>query len=100
MEWIDGNLGSKLTMKYPSCFLLEEGARGMTLSIALAGKGQDQDAGDKMIHKAPNTSSTIVSKSIAKNSGKLDYRRQVNLGVIATGARSNIKCDTLIMDNE
>ena len=71
MEWIDGNLGSKLTMKYPSCFLLEEGARGMTLSIALAGKGQVQDAGAKMIHKAPNTSSTIVSKSISKMVVKL-----------------------------
>ncbi|WP_353462607.1 Fe-S cluster assembly protein SufB [Mammaliicoccus sciuri] len=100
MEWIDGNLGSKLTMKYPSSFLLEEGARGMTLSIALAGKGQVQDAGAKMIHKAPNTSSTIVSKSISKNGGKVVYRGQVHFGRKATGARSNIECDTLIMDNE
>ena len=100
MEWIDGNLGYKLTMKYPSCFLLEEGARGMTLSIALAGKGQVQDAGAKMIHKAPNTSSTIVSKSISKNGGKVVYRGQVHFGRKATGARSNIECDTLIMDNE
>ena len=100
MEWVDGNLGSKLTMKYPSCFLLEEGARGMTLSIALAGKGQVQDAGAKMIHKAPNTSSTIVSKSISKNGGKVVYRGQVHFGRKATGARSNIECDTLIMDNE
>lgn len=100
MEWIDGNLGSKLTMKYPSCFLLEEGARCMTLSIALAGKGQVQDAGAKMIHKAPNTSSTIVSKSISKNGGKVVYRGQVHFGRKATGARSNIECDTLIMDNE
>ena len=100
MEWIDGNLGSKLTMKYPSCFLLEEGARGMTLSIALAGKGQVQDAGAKMIHKAPNTSSTIVSKSISKNGGKVVYRGRVHFGRKATGARSNIECDTLIMDNE
>ncbi|MES5812605.1 Fe-S cluster assembly protein SufB [Mammaliicoccus sciuri] len=100
MEWIDGNLGFKLTMKYPSCFLLEEGARGMTLSIALAGKGQVQDAGAKMIHKAPNTSSTIVSKSISKNGGKVVYRGQVHFGRKATGARSNIECDTLIMDNE
>ena len=100
MEWIDGNLGSKLTMKYPSCFLLEEGARGMTLSIALAGKGQVQDAGAKIIHKAPNTSSTIVSKSISKNGGKVVYRGQVHFGRKATGARSNIECDTLIMDNE
>ncbi|WP_323702955.1 Fe-S cluster assembly protein SufB [Mammaliicoccus sp. Dog046] len=100
MEWIDGNLGSKLTMKYPSCVLLGEGARGMTLSIALAGKGQVQDAGAKMIHKAPNTSSTIVSKSISKNGGKVVYRGQVHFGRNATGARSNIECDTLIMDNE
>ncbi|GGI39013.1 Fe-S cluster assembly protein SufB [Mammaliicoccus stepanovicii] len=100
MEWIDGNLGSKLTMKYPSCVLLGEGARGMTLSIALAGKGQCQDAGAKMIHKAPNTSSTIVSKSISKNGGKVVYRGIVHFGRNATGARSNIECDTLIMDNE
>ena len=71
MEWVDGNLGSKLTMKYPNCVLLGEGAKGSTLSIAFAGKGQVQDAGAKMIHKAPNTSSTIVSKSISKMVVKL-----------------------------
>ncbi|TDM03729.1 Fe-S cluster assembly protein SufB [Macrococcus carouselicus] len=99
MEWIDGNIGSKLTMKYPACYLLGEGARGMTLSIALAGKGQVQDAGAKMIHRAPNTSSTIVSKSISKQGGKVVYRGIVHFGRNAEGARSNIECDTLIMDN-
>ncbi|WP_101843171.1 Fe-S cluster assembly protein SufB [Halobacillus sp. Marseille-P3879] len=100
MEWVDGNLGSKLTMKYPSVILKGEGARGMTLSIALAGKGQHQDAGAKMHHLAPNTSSTIVSKSISKHGGKVTYRGIVQFGRKAEGARSNIECDTLIMDNE
>ena len=100
MEWIDGNIGSKLTMKYPACILKGEGARGMTLSIAIAGKGQHQDAGAKMIHLAPNTSSTIVSKSISKQGGKVTYRGIVRFGKKATGARSNIECDTLILDNE
>ncbi|MBM7541456.1 Fe-S cluster assembly protein SufB [Amphibacillus cookii] len=100
MEWIDGNIGSKLTMKYPAVLLKGEGARGMTLSIALAGKGQHQDAGAKMMHLAPNTSSTIVSKSIAKQGGKVSYRGIVHFGRKAEGARSNIECDTLIMDNK
>ena len=100
MEWIDGNIGSKLTMKYPACILKGEGARGMTLSIALAGRGQHQDAGAKMIHLAPNTSSTIVSKSISKQGGKVSYRGIVRFGPKASGARANIECDTLIMDNE
>lgn len=100
MEWIDGNIGSKLTMKYPSILLKGEGARGNTLSIALAGKGQLQDAGAKMHHLAPNTSSTIVSKSISKQGGKVSYRGLVHFGRKADGARANIECDTLIMDNE
>lgn len=100
MEWVDGNIGSKLTMKYPAVILKGEGSRGMTLSIALAGKGQHQDAGAKMIHLAPNTSSTIVSKSIAKQGGKVSYRGIVHFGRKADGARSNIECDTLIMDNQ
>lgn len=100
MEWVDGNIGSKLTMKYPAVLLKGEGARGMTLSIALAGKGQVQDAGAKMIHLAPNTSSTIVSKSISKHGGKVSYRGIVHFGRKADGARSNIECDTLIMDNK
>lgn len=100
MEWIDGNIGSGLTMKYPACILKGEGARGMTLSIAIAGRSQHQDAGAKMIHLAPNTSSTIVSKSISKQGGKVTYRGIVHFGRKADGARSNIECDTLIMDNE
>ena len=100
MEWVGGNIGSKLTMKYPAVILKGEGARGMTLSIALAGKGQHQDAGAKMIHLAPNTSSTIVSKSISKQGGKVTYRGIVHFGRKADGARSNIECDTLIMDNK
>ncbi|SFD94858.1 Iron-regulated ABC transporter membrane component SufB [Lentibacillus persicus] len=100
MEWIDGNIGSKLTMKYPSIWLRGEGARGHTLSIAIAGRGQHQDAGAKMHHLAPNTSSSIVSKSISKQGGKVTYRGIVDFGRKATGARSNIECDTLIMDNE
>ncbi|WP_085522857.1 Fe-S cluster assembly protein SufB [Tuberibacillus sp. Marseille-P3662] len=100
MEWVDGNLGSKLTMKYPSVLLKGEGARGNTLSIALAGKGQHQDAGAKMHHLAPNTSSTIVSKSISKDGGKVSYRGMVHFGRKASNARSNVECDTLIMDNE
>ncbi|MFC4023734.1 Fe-S cluster assembly protein SufB [Oceanobacillus longus] len=100
MEWIDGNIGSKLTMKYPAILLRGEGARGNTLSIAIAGKGQMQDAGAKMHHLAPNTSSTIVSKSISKQGGKVSYRGLVHFGRKADGARANIECDTLIMDNE
>ena len=98
MEWIDGNIGSKLTMKYPAVILKGEGSRGMTLSIALAGKGQHQDAGAKMMHLAPNTSSTIVSKSISQHGGKVTYRGVVHFGRNADGARANIECDTLIMD--
>lgn len=100
MEWVDGNLGSKLTMKYPNCVLAGEGAKGSTLSIALAGNGQVQDAGAKMIHLAPNTSSTIVSKSISKDGGKVVYRGIVKFGRKAKRARSNIECDTLILDNK
>jgi Fe-S cluster assembly protein SufB len=99
MEWIDGNIGSKLTMKYPAILLKGEGARGNTLSIAIAGKGQHQDAGAKMMHLAPNTSSTIVSKSISKHGGKVTYRGMVHFGRNASNSRSNVECDTLIMDN-
>ena len=100
MEWIDGNLGSKLTMKYPSIMLMGEGARGNTLSIALAGKGQMQHAGAKMFHLAPNTSSTIVSKSISHSGGNVSYLGLVHFGRKADGARANIECDTMIMDNQ
>ena len=100
MEWIDGNMGSKLTMKYPSILLRGEGARGVTISIAFAGRGQHQDAGAKMYHLAPNTSSSIVSKSISKDGGNVSYRGIVHFGRKADGAKANIECDTLILDNE
>ncbi len=100
MEWVDGNIGSKLTMKYPSVILKGRGAKGMVLSIAIAGKGQHQDAGAKMIHLAPDTTSTIVSKSISKHGGKVTYRGLASFGRQAEGAKSNIKCDTLILDNQ
>ncbi len=99
MEWVDGNIGSKRTMKYPSVYLMEEGARGMVLSIAVAGQGQHQDTGAKMIHAAPHTTSTIVSKSISQHGGKTTYRGLVHLTPDAEGAKSNVKCDTLIMDD-
>jgi Fe-S cluster assembly protein SufB len=98
MEWVDGNLGSRLTMKYPAIYLMEPGARGETLSIAFAGKGQHQDAGAKMVHCAPNTYSRIISKSISKAGGRASYR---GLAKIANGAKhckSNVVCDALILD--
>ncbi|HEX7065906.1 MAG TPA: Fe-S cluster assembly protein SufB [Bacillales bacterium] len=100
MEWIDGNIGSKLTMKYPSVLLRGEGARGNTLSIAIAGEGQHQHAGAKMEHLAPNTSSTIVSKSIARGGGKVTYLGKVKFGPKASNSSSHVECDTMIMDNE
>ena len=80
MEWVDGNLGSKLTMKYPACVLVGEGASGSTLSIAMASEGQVLDAGSKMIHLAPRTSSTVDSKSISRRGGKVNYRGSINIG--------------------
>jgi Fe-S cluster assembly protein SufB len=100
MEWVDGNIGSKLTMKYPAVILKGEGAKGSVLSIAVAGKGQHQDAGAKMIHLAPNTTSTIVSKSISKHGGKVTYRGLASFGRNSAGSKANVKCDTLIMDKE
>jgi len=100
MEWVDGNIGSKLTMKYPAVVLKGRGARGSVLSIAVAGKGQHQDAGAKMLHLAPDTTSTIVSKSISKHGGKVTYRGLTSFGRNAEGAKANIECDTLILDNE
>src|SRR5699024_2582196 len=93
MEWIDGNMGSKLTMKYPSVLRRGEGSRGVTVSIALAGKGQHQDAVAKMQHISPNTSSSIVSKSISKDVGIVSYRRIVQFCRKVDGAGSNIECD-------
>jgi Fe-S cluster assembly protein SufB len=100
MEWIDGNIGSKLTMKYPAVVLKGRGAKGMVLSIAVAGKGQHQDAGAKMTHLAPDTTSTIVSKSISKHGGKVTYRGLASFGRGSAGSKANIKCDTLILDNQ
>ncbi|WP_022793934.1 Fe-S cluster assembly protein SufB [Marinococcus halotolerans] len=100
MEWVDGNIGSKLTMKYPSIIMRGEGAKGTVLSIAIAGRGQHQDAGAKVMHLAPNCSSTIVSKSISKQGGKVTYRGIANFGRKSDGSKSKIECDTLIMDNE
>lgn len=99
MEWIDGNLGAKTTMKYPSVYLNGTGARGTMLSIAMAGAGQNQDTGAKMIHNAPNTSSSIVSKSIAHDGGEVNYRGQVTFGKNSGGSISHIECDTIIMDD-
>ncbi|HUG17729.1 MAG TPA: Fe-S cluster assembly protein SufB [Planctomycetaceae bacterium] len=98
MEWIDGNLGSRLTMKYPAVYLMEPGARGETLSIAFASEGQHQDAGSKMVHCAPNTSSRIISKSISKNGGRSSYRGLVRVVNGATNCKSNVVCDALILD--
>ena len=100
MEWVDGNLGSKLTMKYPAVYLMEPGARGETLSIAFAGDGQHQDAGAKMVHCAPNTSSRIISKSISTAGGRSSYRGLVKVNNNATGCKSNVICDALILDPE
>jgi Fe-S cluster assembly protein SufB len=100
MEWVDGNIGSKLTMKYPAVVLKGRGAKGMVLSIAVAGKGQHQDAGAKMTHLAPDTTSTIVSKSISKHGGKVTYRGLASFGRNSEGSKANIKCDTLILDNQ
>lgn len=98
MEWIDGNIGSNVNMKYPSCILLGEHAKGTTISIAFAGKNQWQDAGARMIHVAPNTTSSIVSKSIARGGGKVNYRGKVVFGKNAKGSRANIECDTILLD--
>ena len=98
MEWIDGNLGSRLTMKYPAVYMLEPGARGEILSIAFASRGQHQDAGAKVVHCAPHTSSRIVSKSISKNGGRSSYRGLVRVQRGAHHAKSNVVCDALILD--
>lgn len=100
MRWIDGNLGSKLTMKYPSCVLAGRKARGETLSIAWAGEGQHQDAGAKMIHLAPETTSRIISKSISKDGGRSSYRGLVQINKGAVGAKSKVVCDALILDDK
>ena len=98
MEWIDGNIGSKVTMKYPAVFLMGEHARGETLSIAMAGAGQHQDAGAKMVHAAPYTSSSIISKSIARGGGRTSYRGLVQVLEGAHHSASNVLCDALLVD--
>jgi len=100
VEWVDGNLGSKRTMKYPSVFLLGEKAHGEVLSIAFAGRGQEQDTGGKMIHNAPNTTSVITSKSISKGGGVASYRGMVKVAPGLTGIKSKVECDALIIDEE
>jgi len=100
MEWVDGNLGSKLTMKYPAIWLLGERAHGEVLSIAFAGAGQHQDAGGKIVHVAPNTTSLITSKSISKNGGRAGYRGLLQVAKGATNARSKVVCDALILDED
>src|SRR3954468_6335815 len=98
MEWIDGNIGSKVTMKYPACYLLGERASGETLSVAFSGPGQHQDAGAKMVHAAPNTTSNIVSKSVARGGGRTSYRGLVQVQEGAHGSKANVKCDALLVD--
>ncbi len=98
MEWIDGNIGSKTNMKYPACILAEPYAKGTCVSIAVASRNQKQDAGAKMIHLAPHTSSTIISKSVARTGGEVNYRGIVLHGKNADYARSKVECDTLILD--
>jgi Fe-S cluster assembly protein SufB len=97
-EWVDANLGSKVTMKYPSCYLMEPGARGEMLSMAFASAGQIQDAGAKMVHFAPNTTSKITSKSISKNGGRASYRGLLRVYKGAKGVKSNVVCDALLLD--
>jgi Fe-S cluster assembly protein SufB len=98
MEWIDGNIGSKVTMKYPAVYLLGRHARGETLSIAFAGEGQHQDAGAKMVHAAPDTSSSIISKSVARGGGRTSYRGLIQIQEGATGSKSTVRCDALLVD--
>jgi Fe-S cluster assembly protein SufB len=100
MEWIDCNIGSGVTMKYPAVYLTGKGARGEVLSIAYAGKGQHQDAGAKMVHMAPNTSSRVISKSISKDGGRTSYRGLVHIGNGATGSKASVVCDALLLDEE
>ena len=100
MEWVDANLGSKVTMKYPSCYLMEPGAHGEVLSVAFAGPGQYQDAGAKAIHFAPNTSSKITSKSISRGNGRCSYRGLLKVHANAEGSKSNVVCDALLLDHD
>ena len=98
MEWVDGNIGSKVTMKYPAVILAGEYAKGETLSVAFAGPGQHQDAGAKMIHLAPNTSSSIISKSIARGGGRTSYRGEIRVNPGAYNSANTVRCDALLVD--
>jgi Fe-S cluster assembly protein SufB len=98
MEWVDGNLGSKITMKYPAVYLMEPGAHGEVLSIAFAGRGQHQDAGGKVVHVAPHTTSRIISKSICKDGGRSSYRGLLKVHESAHDSKSNVVCDALLLD--
>ncbi len=100
MEWVDGNLGSKLTMKYPAVHMMEPGARGEILSIAFSSAGQHQDAGAKLVHDAPDTSGQIISKSISKNGGRSSYRGLVHVSPGASHSKNNVVCDALILDEQ
>ena len=100
MEWVDANLGSKVTMKYPSVYMLGEGAHGQILSMAFAGRGQHLDTGGKLVHAAPNTSSQLISKSISKNGGRASYRGLLKVAKGAHGAKSNVVCDALLLDEK
>lgn len=100
VEWVDGNLGSKRTMKYPAVYLMGDGAHGEVLSIAFAGKGQEQDSGGKIVHAASNTTSTITSKSISKDGGIATYRGHIKVEEGVTGARSKVECDALLIDGD
>ncbi len=100
MEWVDGNLGSKLTMKYPSVYLMEPGAHGEILSLAFAGTGQHQDAGGKIVHAASNTTSTIVSKSLSKDGGRSSYRGLLKVYDDCENVKSSVRCDALLLDEE
>ncbi len=99
MEWVDGNIGSKVTMKYPAIYLMGEHAKGETLSVAFAGAGQHQDAGAKMVHAAPHTSSSIISKSVARGGGRTSYRGLVQVLEGASHSASTVRCDALLVDN-
>lgn len=99
MEWVDGNIGSKVTMKYPAVWMTGEGAKGEVLSVAFAGENQFQDTGAKMVHMAPRTSSNVVSKSVARAGGRASYRGLVQVNKNAKHSTSNIECDALLVDS-
>ena len=100
MEWVDGNIGSKICMKYPCCILKGDRAKGSTISMAYGNKNQYQDTGAKMIHLGKNTSSTIISKSISSNGGTSNFRGEINISPKAINSKSHCQCDTLILDNK